>query len=141
MNYTVREMTMDDYEEAVSLWEKTDGIGLNVSDSREAVAAYLDRNPGLSFVVHVDDILVGAVLCGHDGRRGYLHHLAVSERFRNKGIGHALIEACLSGLTELGIWKCNIFIYADNDAGKTFWRQRGWFSRNDLDVMQKLLTE
>jgi len=141
MDYTIREMTMDDYDEAFSLWENTEGVGLNVSDSREAIDSYLDRNPGFSFVAYADGKLVGTVLCGHDGRRGYLHHLAVDKRYRSEGIGRALVEACLSALGKLDIWKCNVFIYADNDEGKAFWKQNGWFSRDDLDVMQKVVRE
>jgi len=141
MNYYIREMTMDDYDEAFSLWEDTEGIGVNLSDSRDSIASYLDRNPGLSFVAYADSKLVGTVLCGHDARRGYLNHLAVNKRYRGEGIGRALVEACLSVLRELGIWKCNAFIYSDNHEGKLFWKQNGWFSRDDLDVMQKVVKE
>ncbi|MBI4832932.1 MAG: GNAT family N-acetyltransferase [Candidatus Lindowbacteria bacterium] len=141
MKFRIREMSIEDYNEVMSLWKETEGIGLSDADTREGVALYLKRNPSLSFVAHVDDVLVGAVLCGHDGRRGYLHHLAVSKKQREKGVGRALVEACIAQLAKLGIQKCNIFLYADNHNAKAFWSRMGWFPREDLNLMQKMTQE
>jgi ribosomal protein S18 acetylase RimI-like enzyme len=139
MEYTIRTMTIDDYDDAICLWKDTEGIGLSDSDSKRAIASYLERNAGLSFVASNKNKLVGAVLCGHDGRRGYLHHLAVDRPYRRKGVGRALVEACLSSLARLGIQKCNIFLYSNNLEASAFWTHSGWLSRNDLDVMQKVI--
>ena len=136
--FSVREMTLQDYDKVIALWKQTEGVGIGSSDSRENVAAYLNRNPGMSFVAVTGDILVGAVLCGHDGRRGYLHHLAVCQEYRNRGIGRSLVAACLGALATNHISKCNIFLFRDNEAGKSFWESVGWISRNDLLVMQKV---
>jgi ribosomal protein S18 acetylase RimI-like enzyme len=100
-------------------------------------ASYLERNPGMSFVARHGTEPVGAVLCGHDGRRGYLHHLAVAPPHRKHGLGRRLVAACLAELKRLRIRKCNIFLFADNAAGGRFWRRRGWVKRADLLVMQK----
>jgi ribosomal protein S18 acetylase RimI-like enzyme len=81
--------------------------------------------------------IVGAVLCGHDGRRGYLHHLAVAPAHRHNGIGRALVEACLAKLGHIGIQKCNIFLFSDNEPGEAFWKHIGWNGRGDLKVLQK----
>ena len=105
----IRPMTADDYDEVADLWRNTEGIGLDEHvDAREGIAGYLARHPGLSFVARQEGRIVGAVLCGHDGRRGYLHHLAVAAAWRRKGIGRALVEACLTGLGSVGIPKCKI---------------------------------
>ena len=86
MNVTLRAMTIDDYPEVMSLWRQTEGVGLTESDSEEGIDAFLRRNPGMSAVaVAISGELLGAVLCGHDGRRGYLHHLAVVPSAENRG--------------------------------------------------------
>jgi putative acetyltransferase len=133
----LRPFTLDDFDAATSLWQTTEGVGLNESDTREAIAAYLVRNPGLSLVAEIDSQIVAAVLCGHDGRRGFLNHLAVARSHRGRGLGRRLVEACLERLGSLGIPKCNIYLYADNDAGAAFWRHLGWHDRAELKVMQR----
>ena len=131
---------MSDYDAVIRLWQETEGVGLNESDDRGNLRSYLRRNPGMSFVARRGAEIIGAVLCGHDGRRGYLHHLAVAKPHRQKGVGKKLVNACLAKLGKLQIQKCNIFLYADNAAGEKFWRHNGWAKRADLAVMQKSLT-
>jgi putative acetyltransferase len=132
----VRPFRVKDCDAVIALWRRTEGVGLNESDTRRAIAAYLRRNPNLSFVAEKDGRIIGAVLCGHDGRRGYLHHLAVSKRHRYRGIGRRLVNACLAKLRKAGIQKCNIFIFADNTAGMKFWAHTGWSLRTELRLMQ-----
>lgn len=137
MSIEIREMNITDYDEAIALWRASEGVGLSTADTREAIARYLARNPGMSFVGHQDGRLVGAVLCGHDGRRGYLHHLAVAVECRGQGLGKALVERCLNALSAEGIDKCHLFVYKTNDSGRTFWRKTGWFDRDTLVLMSK----
>ena len=132
----VRAFRIADYDAVTALWRRTEGVGLNECDTRRAIAAYLRRNPHLSFVAEQDGLIVGAVLCGHDGRRGYLHHLAVSKRYRKHGIGRQLVNACLAKLRQAGIQRCNIFIFASNAAGMQFWAHTGWKLRPELRLMQ-----
>src|SRR2546425_562315 len=136
---TMKPMSIEDFDEVYRLWQNTEGIGLNESDSRPNVASFLVRSPGMSFVARNDKELIGAVLCGHDGRRGYLHHLAVAKGHRKGGIGTRLLEACLSELAAAGILKCNIFVFDDNTDGESFWEHHGWTKRNDLRLMQKAI--
>jgi putative acetyltransferase len=133
-------MTNVDLPEVLELWTTIEGIGLNESDTRECLNEYLQRNPTLSILAREDDCCIGAVLCGHDSRRGYLHHLAVAPTHRRQRIGTMLVERCLSNLAAIGIQKCNIFVYADNDDGTEFWRKTGWQERNDLKLMQHPIT-
>lgn len=139
MSHVIRPMTIADYEAVLNLWRQTEGVGLSQSDEREPIASFLSRNPDLSRVALAGDHIVGAVLCGHDERRGYLHHLAVAKTHRKRGLGKALMEACLADLARLGILKCNIFLFANNTEGEAFWKHNGWVKRTDLLVMQKQL--
>ena len=137
MSMVIREMTIRDYDEVAGLWQNSQGVGLSDSDSREGVARFLERNPGLSFVARDGEHLVGVVLCGHDGRRGYIHHLAVSKSHRRQGLGRALVQRCLSALGRDGIGKCHIFVFAANGDAVTFWKNVGWTERVELIMMSQ----
>ena len=138
--HRLRDFTLADYDAALALWQSCEGIGLNASDTRPAIAAYLVRNPGLSLVAtDAAGALVGAVLCGHDGRRGYLHHLAVASAHRRRGLGRRLVETALDRLRVTGIPKCNLFLYATNTDGRAFWERCGWSARTDLVLIQRPL--
>jgi putative acetyltransferase len=137
----VRLFRREDYDAVVRLWRRAEGVGLNESDTHHAIIAFLRRNPNLSFVAENDGRIIGAVLCGHDGRRGYLHHLAVSKRHRCRGIGRQLVNACLTKLRKAGISKCNIFIFANNTGGMKFWTHTGWSLRTELRLMQLRLDD
>lgn len=132
-------MCESDFDEEVRFWRQIEGIGLSESDTPDPLSNYLRRNPGMSFVARDGGKIVGAVLCGHDGRRGYLHHLAVAKSHRRKGLGKKLVKHCLARLAEVEIPKCNIFLYANNEDGKGFWKRHGWANRDDLCVMQKVI--
>ena len=138
----IQSMAAEDLPEVIRFWEEMEGIGLNESDSVPALASYLQLNPELSFVARNEQHqIIGAVLCGHDGRRGYLHHLAVARINRKMGIGRALVEKCLSALRTLNIPKCNIFLFSNNSGGEAFWRKMGWGERGDLRLLQKVLLQ
>ncbi len=131
------EMTAADYDACLTLWRGMEGIGLSDADSRDGIGAFLSRNPGLSVVARLGGEVVGAVLCGHDGRRGYLHHLAVAPPARGRGIARAMVERCLAGLAVAGILKCHIFVHHENHSGERFWRRLGWRERTDLKLMSQ----
>lgn len=133
----IRAFRISDHPQVRVLWEKSEGVGLNESDTREAVGRYLKRNPGMSLVATAGRRVVAAVLCGHDGRRGYLHHLAVARRWRRRGLGRLLVDRCLASLAAEGIDKCNLFLFSDNAEGKAFWRRIGWSVRADLRLVQR----
>lgn len=133
---TLRTFLSPDIPTALALWRDLPGIGLTASDSPDALTRFLQRNPGLSRVAVIDNRIVGTVLCGHDGRRGFLYHLAVESAHRHRGIGLALVDACLEHLQRCGIARVTIHRFADNDEGKAFWLDAGWRERPDLAVLQ-----
>ena len=133
--WRIDEMTLADYAEVMALWNSCTGV--RATETREELARILQRNPDLSCVVRDSGKIVGAVLCCHDGRRGYLYHLAVAESHRRQGIAKALVDRCLALLTQLGITRCTLFVVADNEAGISFWKHTGWRERVDLRMMAK----
>lgn len=137
MAIVFRRMTLKDHAEAVRLWEAAEGVWVSAADSRANARRYLRRNPGLSFVARDKGRLVGAALCGHDGRRGYIYHMAVAPSHRRRGVGRSLAARCLSRLRALGIHKCHLFVHASNPRGKRFWRAIGWTPRPDVLLMSK----
>ncbi|EJF70758.1 putative acetyltransferase [Pseudomonas sp. Ag1] len=130
---TIRVMSTADYDAVLELMQKTPGISLRDADSREATERYLERNPGMSFVAEVDGGLVGCVMCGHDGRRGYLQHLLVLPAYRRQGIANALVGRCLTSLAQLGIRKCHLDVFKTNDSAARYWQGQGWQLRTDID--------
>jgi N-acetylglutamate synthase len=134
----ITEMKIRDYDEVFALWKKTEGMGLHKdADSKKGITRYLRRNPGLSFVVRDNGNLVGTVLCGTDGRRGHLYHLAVVPAYRKKGIGKALVNQALSNLAAIGFNRCTLCAFVKNRAGRKFWKRTGWTERPDIIMMVK----
>lgn len=133
-------MVDEDIPAALALWQGLPGIGLRDADSPESLAKYLRRNPGCSFVARTDTgDLAGVALAGHDGRRGYFHHVAVAEVYRQKGLGRELVERCAAALKVERIEKINFWVKADNAAGLAFWNRLGGRERTDL-VIVSLIT-
>ena len=124
-------MTISDYDAAYALWAETEGMGLGDDDTRDRIAFYLARNPGLCFVAVADHSIVGTVLCGHEGRRGILRHLAVKRAFRGHGIARKLVNEVLVALARQGIKRCNIFVMDENLDGFGFWEHMGWYRLED----------
>jgi putative acetyltransferase len=136
----VREFVAADIPRALELWSRAEGIGLNESDTFDALERFLRRNAGLSAVATSSDAtMIGAVLCGHDGRRGTIHHLAVAEPWRRRGIGKRLLEHCLSGLERARIPRCNLYLYSHNLEGMRFWVHNGWDLAATWQTLQKRL--
>jgi len=133
--FVLRAMTTDDYDAVLSLWNSCEGVRAN--ETPEEFVRILERNPALSSVICRGDELAAAVLCCHDGRRGYLYHLGVAARFRKLGLGRILVEHSLAQLKALGIRRCTIFLIADNKPGEAFWTRTGWRERIDLKAFAR----
>ena len=126
-------MTLDDYAAVHALWTSVPGVGLREhEDSREGIAYYLRRNPASCFVAVEDNKIIGAVLCGNDGRRGYINHLAVSTEHRGRGIGRDLANACRDAMRAEGIRMMSFVVFRDNKTGNAFWDALGATPRDEL---------
>ena len=137
MTYLIQEMTIDDYASIRNLWLNAESILVADSDSQEGLARFLERNPGLSFVARDGDEIVGVVLCGHDGRRGYIDQLVVRRSYRRLGIGRSLVSRCVYNLMRIGIRKWHLFVFEDNPEAIAFWRKLGWAKRVELITMSR----
>ena len=139
---TVRSMQIEDYDQVYALWMTIPGFSIRtIDDSREGVERFLKRNPGISVVAEMDGRVVGAILCGHDGRRGCLYHVCVHEDYRMHGIGRAMVVHCMNALQQEGINKVSLIAFTKNDIGNAFWKQIGWTKREDLNYYDFVLNQ
>ena len=135
-NYTYTPMLFEHYESAYKLWENTDELRLTIGDSPDSIKKYLNRNLGMSFVCieTITGNLIGTVLGGHDGRRGFIYHLAVDINFRNNSIGKSLVEHCINAIKNDGIERCILMVKTGNEKAGSFWKKLGWKKRDDLEM-------
>jgi len=121
-----RKFLIDDYAAVVELWKRVEGLEIAEGDDRKSVAGFLARNPGLSRVATDGSATVGVALCGHDGRRGHIYHLAVDPAYQRRGLGKRLMHECLKGLRRTGVKRVIIMVAGDNPRGREFWKRCGW---------------
>ncbi|ASG02314.1 GNAT family N-acetyltransferase [Vibrio sp. B4-12] len=125
-------MDISDYDSVIDLWCQTESLSLRDADFKQSIESYLNRNSGLSFVALSGNKIIGAVLVGTDGRRGYLQHLAVSSEFRGQKIGKALVEKSVDALTSIGVSKTHLFVYSNNVNAQNFYEKLGWLPRDEI---------
>ncbi|MCR5590303.1 MAG: GNAT family N-acetyltransferase [Lachnospiraceae bacterium] len=136
----IRPMTIEDYESVHALWMTIKGFAIrSIDDSKEGVERFLLRNPKTSVVAELDGKIVGAILCGHDGRRGCLYHVCVHPDHRRRGIGKSMVVFCMNALKESRISKVSLIAFTANDVGNAFWRTIGWTRREDLNYYDFVL--
>lgn len=141
-NYIVRAMVEEDYNQVYDLWVTIQGLGLrSIDDSKEGIARFLKRNPQISAVAEIDGKIVGAILCGHDGRRGCFYHVCVDYNYRRLGIGKAMVVFCMNALKDEHINKVSLIAFTQNDVGNAFWNCIGWVKREDLNYYDFALNE
>lgn len=142
MEAVIRSMTIEDYPAVKALWQSIRGFGIrSIDDSKEGVGRFLIRNPGISVVAEQGGEIVGAILCGHDGRRGCLYHVCVRKECRRQGIGKAMVVFCMEALKKEQINKVSLIAFTKNDVGNAFWKEIGWTKREDLNYYDFTLNE
>jgi ribosomal protein S18 acetylase RimI-like enzyme len=140
MKMLIRVMKKQDYEKVYALWRGTVGVGTrSLDDSEQGIGKFLDRNPRTCFVAEQEGSIAGVILSGHDGRRAYIYHTAVAEKYRRRGIGAALIQAVEKAMTEEGINKIALVAFKGNKTGNDFWEGRGYAERNDLSYRNRTI--
>ena len=137
----IRKMTIDDYEQIYNIWLES-GNGLNdIDDSKAGIEKYLLRNPNTCYVVENNGNIIGSIMSGHDGRRGYIQHTSVLASERKKGVGKALVNSAVDALKSEGISKIALVVFAHNNPGNKFWEKMGFLTRTDLIYRNKSLVE
>ncbi len=140
--FIIKTMTTEDYPGVKALWMSIKGFAIrSIDDSYEGVERFIRRNPTTSVVAVMNNEIVGAILCGHDGRRGCLYHVCVREDCRLKGIGKAMVVHCMNALKAEKISKVSLIAFSTNDIGNAFWKQIGWTKREDLNYYDFTLNE
>jgi ribosomal protein S18 acetylase RimI-like enzyme len=138
----IRNMVISDYKDVYNLWMSCEGMGLNnLDDSKEGIEKFLNRNPETCFVAEIENKVVGVIITGNDGRRGYIYHTAVDPRFRKQGIAHSLVETTLNALKQCGINKVALVVFKRNQNGNDFWEKLNFTTRNDLIYRNKAITK
>ena len=123
----IEEMRAEDVDEVCELWYSIAELGISRSfDTPGRLGEYLERNPGFSTVARKDGRIVGAVMCGHDGRRGSFYHTGVLAEFRRQGLAERMVERSLSCLREVGIMTAFCFSHEKNVTAQAFWRGISW---------------
>jgi len=132
--FLVRPMTIDDYDQVYRLWSTINGFAIrSIDDSKDGISIFIRRNPTTSVVAEMDGKVVGAILCGHDGRRGCFYHVCVQKEYRRHGIGKAMVVYCMEALRKEHINKVSLIAFTKNDIGNAFWKSIGWTKREDLN--------
>ena len=138
----IREMVEEDYDQVYQLWLSCAGMGLNdLDDSKEGIARFLQRNPQTCLVAVENQMIIGAILVGSDGRRAYIYHTAVHPNYRRRGIARQLVETVLTVLDELKIHKVALVVFKRNTEGNRFWEKLGFSVREDLIYRNQARTE
>ena len=142
MSVEIRKMEIGDYEQVKALWMCIKGFAIrSLDDSREGVERFLIRNPSTSVVALEDGVIIGSILCGHDGRRGCLYHVCVHPLHRRRGIGKSMVVFAMNALKEEDINKVSLIAFTKNDIGNAFWKTIGWTKRDDLNYYDFTLNE
>ena len=129
----IKVMSISDYEQVHKLWSSCKGVGLSYpDDSQEGIAKFLSRNPNTCFVAEDGQEMIGTILAGNDGRRGYIYHTAVAPSHRGQGIARKLVDAAAEALRAEGIRKAALVVFSDNSGGNAFWEKAGFTVRDDL---------
>lgn len=138
----IRLLKISDYQSIYSIWENTSGMGLRIiDDSENRIKKFLLRNPNTNFAAVIDNKVVGAIMAGNDGRRGYIYHLAVQKEYQRRGIATALVNKCLIALKAEDINKAALVVFSNNTSGNAFWQKLGFIERNDLVYRNLSLNE
>ncbi len=133
-NINIRKFSITDKSEVISLW-KTCGLIVPSNNPEDDIELKIKFQPDLFFVAEIEGKVIGTVMTGFDGHRGWLNYLGVDPVFRKCGFGRSLVEYSINKLKELGCPKLNIQIRTGNTAVTDFYKKLG-FQNHDVIGMQ-----
>lgn len=133
-SYQIDKATNRDITEMINFWRATEGIGVGVGDDEPSLQLFLRRNPTTSLIMKDEGRLIGTVLGGFDGRRGFIYHLAIDPAYRRRGLGKELLDKALTELVKVGAPRTHLFVWNDNVTAIEFYKSLGWLDRHDVEV-------
>lgn len=136
----IRTARISDYDGLMRLW-LANGISIRAGDDRRGIRTVLDRNPGLSLVAVRHGSIVGAAMGTWDGRRGWIHHLAVDASCRRTGIASRILSELEIRMKRKGVQIVKAEIYGTNSASLALFRKRGYADYTNLRTVGKTLTK
>ena len=136
----IEKFSIDSYNQVHKLWRKV-GISVGSSDSKEELEKMLKRNPNLFLIGKRNDKVIAVVMGGFDGRRGYVHHLAIDSNYRKKGYGRMMMDKIHNIFLQMGVHKVHLFIEKTNIEVVSFYESMGWEKRDDLIIMSYVPTK
>jgi len=125
---------MEYYNDIISIWRKA-GVSVGSTDTKDEIKRILDKNPQLFLVGKIDQKIIGVVIGGFDGRRGYVHHLAVDPDYQKMGYGKIIMDELIARFRKMGVHKVHLFIEKYNKEVVNFYLNLGWEIRDDLIMM------
>jgi ribosomal protein S18 acetylase RimI-like enzyme len=124
LELVIREIRTADGDALRALWKS---VGFqSVGDDDRSLARLARRNPGLVLVATEGSRIVGSALGAWDGRRGWIYHVATAEDHRRRGVATKLLDRIEAGLADLGCAKVNVVVRVEGEAGRAFWKARGY---------------
>lgn len=138
-DYHIEFLDINDYEKLLLFWKSIKGLGIGLGDSKENIKKFIAKNPNSNFQIKKNGEVIGTILCGNDGRRGYIYHLAIHKNFRKQSLGSRLVNTVLNNLKKEGITKCHVMIFNENRDGLEFWKKVNFDERHDVQIMSKII--
>ena len=140
--YKIKKMDIKHYEEIITLWKNTEGVGLNeYDDSKKSIKKFIEKNPNTCFIAEINTEVIGTIMGGYDGRRGFIYHLMVKHEHRKHGIGKNLLEKVEIGLRREGVRRIYLVLIKENETGMRFWENNGYELRDFAELRSKKLFE
>lgn len=130
-----------DAEALIALWQEVLPSSQPWNEPRRVLCRKMNRRDDLVFVAERDEKIVGALIAGYDGIRGWIYSLAVSPEQRRSGIGRKLMDAAESVLAERGCPKVNLQVRSTNLKVLEFYRQCGYEVEDRASLGKRLLDE
>lgn len=136
----IRPFCLEDRDAVVAIWEAC-GLIVPWNDPHKDIARKMQVNPELFLVAELDGRVVGTVMGGYEGHRGWLNYLAVSPDCQGNGVGRTLMEVIEAKLLALGCPKINLQVRTSNTAVIQFYGHLGYHIDDVISLGKRLISD
>ncbi|TWU43635.1 Acetyltransferase YpeA [Rubripirellula tenax] len=134
----VRHYEPSDRDDVISLWDDVFPDSTGHNDPAASIQRKYDADDGLFFVAELDATVIGTVVAGYDGHRGWIYSLAVTPTQQRRGIGSTLIRHAEQALSNLDCPKINLQVRSQNDAVVAFYGSLGYDTEQRISMGKRL---